>query len=107
MRTIYIKGRKKYKKNIRKGLDKSKLIEGYDFIEGLGGNDHVLMWIREDLDLRDFKLAISAKYVWKNRLRFYKSIDEMKPKRIDDGFSSSEISLMNEMKNRTFDRLTI
>ena len=52
MKTVYIK---KFKKNIRKGLErKQKLVEGRDFIEGLSGEDFALFWIREDLSLRDF-----------------------------------------------------
>lgn len=99
MKTVYIKGIKKFKKNIRKGLSKSKFIEGYDYIEGLGNDDFCLIWIRQDLSLRELKLAISAKYVWKNRLKFYESINEMNPSKIDNNtFSKFELNLIKRAK---------
>lgn len=100
MRTIYIKGIKKYKDSLIKGLNKSKLREGKDFIQGLAGKDHALYWINEELDLRDFKLAIGAKYVWKHRMRFYNTIEEMNPIFIDENFSESEIKLMEKVKRK-------
>jgi hypothetical protein len=78
--TIYITGIKKYQVSVEKGLLKSKLVEGRDYIHGANGSDYALLWIRDDLDLREVKLAIGSKYVWKHRMRFFKSYDEMKPK---------------------------
>lgn len=98
MKTVYIKGIKKFKNNIRKGLDKSSLVEGLDYIEGLGNEKYVLIWIRSDLSLRDLKLAISAKYVWKNRLKFFENIEDMNPKKKEDTFSISELDLIKRAK---------
>lgn len=98
MRTIYIKGIKKFKKGIGKGLDKSELIEGKDYIQGLAGSDFALYWINENIALRDFKKAISAKYVFKHRLQFFNSIEEMNPEKDNDELSLSEIELMNRVK---------
>jgi len=100
MRTIYIKGIKKYKDSLIKGLNKSNLVEGIDFIQGLAGNDHALYWLNESIELREFKLAIGAKYVWKHRMRFYNSIEEMNPVVIDDNLTESEINLMNRVKRK-------
>lgn len=79
MRTIYITGIKKYRVSILKGLLKSDLIEGKDFIEGSSGYDHALYWLGDHVTLKDFKLAIGAKYIWKHRMRFFNTYDEMKP----------------------------
>lgn len=98
MKTIYIKGIKQYKYYIRRGLEKSKLVEGKDYIIGNATNEYALVWIREDLDLRELKLAISAKYVWRNRMRFFLSIDEMNPKQSND-LTLEDVELMNEIKN--------
>src|SRR5258708_4617109 len=98
MKTIYIKGIKKYKESLIKGLKKSDLTEGIDYIQGLAGKDHALYWINENLELKEFKLAISAKYVWKHRMRFYDTIEEMNPVVIDDKLSESEIKLMEKVK---------
>lgn len=85
MKTIYVKGIGKFKKKLKKGLDKSELIEGTDYIEGNHNEEFGLIWCRDDLSLRDLKLAISAKYIWKYRMRFYSTIEEMNPLKHDDG----------------------
>ena len=99
MRTIYITGIKKYKKGIDKGLEKSDLIEGRDYIQGLGGDNYALYWINDDIDLRDFKKSTGVKYVWKHRLRFYNSLEEMNPQSNNDQLSDNELALMNRIKN--------
>ena len=98
MKTIYITGIRNYKKGIRKALDKSDLVEGYDFIEGLDSPDFALIWINENIGLRTFKHVMGVKYVWKHRLRFYNSIDEMKPKTSNDELSENDIEIMNRFK---------
>ena len=105
MKTVYIKGIKKFKSNIRKGLNKSNLIEGLDYIEGLGNDGFVLIWIRTDLSLRDLKLAISAKYVWKNRLKFFENIEDMNPKKTNDdyNFSKAELDLIRRAKEGKYE----
>lgn len=80
-------------------MDKSDLIDGTDYIQGLAGEDYALYWLRDDLNLREFKLAIGAKYVWKHRMRFYNSIEEMKPE-TEDVMSDSEIVLMEKIKKQ-------
>lgn len=102
MRTIYIKGIKKYKVSLIKGLGKSNLIEGIDFIQGLAGNDYALYWINENLDLREFKLAIGAKYVWKHRMRFFNTIEEMNPVVEIDGLTASDLAFMKRIKDEIF-----
>lgn len=98
MRTIYIKGIKKYKVSLIKGLQKSNLIEGKDYIQGLEGEDYALYWINDHISLRDFKLAIGAKFVFKHRMKFFNTIDEMKPNIIDEAFNESEKMLLNKFK---------
>jgi hypothetical protein len=100
MKTVYIKGRSHYRKGLRKILDKCRLDEGYDFMEGLGGsNDFALVWIREDMKLKEFKLAIGAKFIWKHRLRFYSSIEEMNPKLPESyAITENDLKLINSYK---------
>jgi len=98
MRTIYIKGLTHYKKYIRKAILKSELIEGQDFIEGYAGQDYALYWLHDDLDLRTFKKAVGAKYVWRHRIRFYESIEEMNKKKKDDDYNAEDLALLNKIK---------
>jgi hypothetical protein len=95
MRTIYIKGKGQYKRNVRKALSKTDyLIEGYDFVEGLDGSDFMLIWLREGIDERLLKLGITAKYVWKHRLNFFNSIEEMNPPKKDEKI----VSVFDDLK---------
>lgn len=91
MRTIYIKGIKKYNTSIYKGLRKSDLVEGKDYIVGLGGIDFALYWINENIGLREFKLAIGADYIWKHRMKFFENIEDVTPKSEIDSSSYDEI----------------
>ena len=97
MKTIYITGIKKYQISVIKGLEKSNLKKGKDFIQGLNGEDFALVWIREDLNLKEFKRAIGTKFVWKHRLRFYNTIDETKPTIINDELGSIEKLLLERI----------
>jgi hypothetical protein len=104
MKTVYIKGRSKsqYRKGLRKILDKCSLEEGHDFIEGLGGsNEFALVWIREDMNVRELKLAIGAKFIWKHRLTFFCSIDEMNPKVVESEkyvMTENDLKMINSYK---------
>lgn len=93
MRTVYIKGKAKFKKHIRRALERSKLKDGIDYVIGFGDKQVYLIWIREDLGLRDFKLAITAKYIWKYRMKFFLNINELIPKE-DDNLSETDIDIM-------------
>lgn len=97
MKTIYITGIKKYQISVIKGLEKSNLKEGKDFIQGLNGEDFALVWIRENLDLKELKRAIGTKFVWKHRLRFFNTIDEAKPKVISEEFDEAERILLRRI----------
>lgn len=99
MKTIYIKGRDKFKKKIRKGLYKSDLREGQDYIIGEASADFALIWCRDDLTIRELKLAISPKYIWKYRMMFYSSIEEMNPVKEDDTkLTEQELEFIKRVK---------
>ena len=102
MRTIYIKGIKKYNTSIYKGLKKSNLIDGIDYINGLGGIEYALYWINDNITLRDFKLAIGAKYIWKHRMRFHNNINEIIT--IENKIDSSYDELMTRVKDSIYKR---
>lgn len=51
-----------------------------DFMEGTNGADFLMIWMREDMELRTLKLAITAKVVWKHRLNFFFRYEDMNSK---------------------------
>lgn len=91
METVYIKGRGQYRDAIRKALHRSKLKEGKDYIEGNHGKriSYMLIWINDQTELKRLKRGITAKIVWKHRLRFYFSYEEIKPKEIEDNYETN------------------
>jgi len=97
-KTIYITGIKKYQISIIKGLHKSDLVEGIDYIQGLNGDDYALIWIDEKLDIKDFKRAIGTDFIWKHRMRFYDDINEIKPKEDDQKLSEYEKTMIELAK---------
>lgn len=103
MRTIYIKGIKKYNTSIYKGLRKSKLVEGQDYIIGLGSIDYALYWLNDNVTLKEFKKAIGANYVWKHRMRFYSNINDVIPKK-EEIIDPSYDELMARVKDSIYKR---
>jgi hypothetical protein len=69
---------------------------------GNSGTDHKLMmfWLKSDATLRDFKLAIGSKIVFKYRLQFYTSLEqyyECENKKAEVGFSTDEQDMVLKM----------
>jgi hypothetical protein len=100
MTTVYIKGKDKYKKPVRKALLKSKLDEGDHYIEGVNAlHETVLYWITSRITLREFKEAIGSKLIWKHRLRFYENVEELVEKQ-DNSLTDKEVKLINKMRKK-------
>ncbi len=97
MRTIYITGIKKYQDSILKGLKKSDLREGKDFIQGANGIDFALLWIKDEMELRTLKKAIGTKYVWKHRMRFHETYDELQPI-VSDELTQDDMAFIKRMR---------
>ena len=74
--TIYITGRPEFQAEVRKKLEHSNL----DFMPGYVDNTtatvtHDLYWLNDQTELREMKLAVGSKLVWKYRLKFYASLE--------------------------------
>ncbi|HEY5825142.1 MAG TPA: hypothetical protein VIT44_12280 [Cyclobacteriaceae bacterium] len=74
--TIYITGRPEFQGEVRKKLEHSNL----DFMPGYVDNTtatvtHDLYWLNDQTELREMKLAVGGKLVWKYRLKFYASLE--------------------------------
>lgn len=72
--TIYITGKPGFKEEVSKSLEDSESV-----MPGSIGNDQnvSLFWIDDTLPLRDFKKAIGSKIVFKYRLQFFNSLEEL------------------------------
>ncbi len=73
--TIYITGKAGFKEEVLESLEGSD----FSFMPGSTGNeqDVSLFWIDENFPLRDFKKAIGSKIVFKYRLQFFSSLEEL------------------------------
>ncbi len=73
--TLYITGKSGFKEEVLESLEDSNL----PFMPGSTGYDQEvsLFWIDDSLPLRDIKKAIGSKIVFKYRLRFFTSLEEL------------------------------
>ncbi len=99
MTTIYIQGRDKKKKAVRKALLKSELVEGDHYIEGNHTGEFLLYWITSRITLKEFKIAIGSKIVWKYRLEFYESVESTMPKKKDE-LTDEDWLIISEYQNK-------
>lgn len=72
--TLYIEGKPGFDSEVLKNLEHSR----FTFMHGTSLESGVcLYWVDEKASLRDFKMAIGSKTVFKYRLQFYTCIEEM------------------------------
>lgn len=74
--TIYITGKSDFREEVRKKLESSDV----NFMPGYTGassemDTHDLYWLDERVDLRNLKLAIGSKLIFKYRLNFFTSLE--------------------------------
>lgn len=97
MKTVFIKGNGQFKKRLRRALSKSVLQERIDYLEGSDSGEYILIWVlREELSLRELKEAITAKEIFRYRMRFYGSVSELAPAQSQScELTDSDRELMN------------
>lgn len=73
--TLYITGKSGFKEEVLENLEDSDI----PFMPGSLGNEQEisLFWIDDQLPLRDLKKAIGSKLVFKYRLQFFNSLEEL------------------------------
>ena len=101
---IYIVGNPGFKKEVARKLEHSEL----KFMPGYLGSVPVathydMYWVDKSVSLRAFKEAISAKYIWRYRIRFYDTLEKFLATQ-EDGSNSTSITnqdqeLMDEMRS--------
>ena len=77
--TIYITGNDNFWDDVIKKLSHSDIRYLPGFIEKQDEKFLGLIWIDNQVDLREFKEAITAKLIWKYRLQFFNEIEKTKP----------------------------
>jgi hypothetical protein len=93
--TVYIKGRIGFEKEVIHQLEKS----GFSFLLGTEEQGHTLFWIDNLAKLREFKMAIGGKTIFKYRLRFFLSIEEAEQVKYPRGsFTSDEEKKVKKMQ---------
>src|SRR5688572_25577322 len=97
-KTIYIVGRKGFYDEVLKNLEKS----GIDFMSGYNTRDaaetHELFWIPERMALRKFKESISARTIFKYRLKFFRELEDFIDTLHDAGFTEEEQKRVDRMR---------
>ncbi|QOI98254.1 MAG: hypothetical protein HRU69_12505 [Flammeovirgaceae bacterium] len=74
---VYLVGRDCFQKPVLEALDRSDLpfMPGYLFDNSLSG-DYGMLWVDEQVNLREYKKAIGGKLIWKHRIRFFTDLNE-------------------------------
>lgn len=105
MTEVYIQGKEGYKEKVRKALQKSYLVEGDHYIEGVNSlheqHETSLYWKTNNsrLTLKEFKQAIGAQLIWDYRLRFYESVDQLPTvDKKSNEITDKDIKLMEEYR---------
>lgn len=71
--TIYISGKKGFQKEVIDELSQGS----FPFMEGsIDERGLLLIWVKENSELKELKKAISAKVVFKYRLQFFSTLEE-------------------------------
>jgi hypothetical protein len=104
--TIYITGNADFWEDVNKKLSHSDLnfLSGY-MEQRPDGTYRGLYWIDNQVDMRQFKEAVSGKLVWKYRLRFF---TELEQQQLDEtflgdieSFSDKEKALIKSMRQKS------
>ena len=100
--TIYISGKSEFRQDVRRKLEHSSIPHMPGYIETYPGQDPAdLYWMDGTVSLRKIKEAIGGKLIWKNRLRFYTSLEEFMASRQappDNSFTNREREMITEMR---------
>jgi hypothetical protein len=94
--TLYISGKKEFQEEVLRNLRHSNV----SYLPGSGGDPDLLMlWVDEKAPLRDIKLAIGSKTVFKYRLQFFTDLDQHKADKKKDKLTPREEAMIREMSN--------
>jgi hypothetical protein len=94
--TLYITGKPDFKEEVLQNLESSKI----SFLPGSDADENLfLVWVDENLPLRDLKKAIGSKTVFKYRLQFFTSLTQHQAEVNKESLTPREEAMIREMND--------
>ncbi|MBL7872663.1 MAG: hypothetical protein JNM78_13690 [Cyclobacteriaceae bacterium] len=94
--TLYITGKKDFQEEVLNNLRHSDV----SYLPGSSGDTDLLMlWVDEKMPLRDIKVAIGSKTVFKYRLLFFTDLDQHRTDKNKERLTPREEAMIREMSN--------
>jgi hypothetical protein len=94
--TLYITGKKDFQEEVLQNLRHSDV----SYLPGTSGDADLLMfWVDEKAPLRDLKMAIGSKTVFKYRLQFFTDLDQHRADLKKEKLTPREEAMIREMSN--------
>jgi hypothetical protein len=106
--TIYMTGESDFREDVRKRLEHSDIQYLQGYIESPNQEiTHDLFWLDNLRNLKGFKEAIGAKYIWRHRIRFYTTLESFlaSQQSTSDKFSIREQQMVEKMQIRYSDQV--
>ena len=94
--TLYITGKPDFKEEVLQNLESSDI----SFLPGSDADENLfLVWVDENLPLRDFKKAIGSKTVFKYRLQFFTTLTQHQTEVNKETLTPREEAMIREMND--------
>lgn len=94
--TLYITGKKGFQDEVAENLRESDI----SYLPGSSGESNLIMiWVDDTLPLRDLKIAIGSKTVFRYRLRFFSTPEEHHASESQEKLTAREQAMIREMSD--------
>lgn len=94
--TLYITGKPDFKEEVLQNLESSEI----SFLPGSDADENLfLVWVDENLPLRDLKKAIGSKTVFKYRLQFFTTLTQRQAEVNKEALTPREAAMIREMND--------
>jgi hypothetical protein len=94
--TLYITGKKDFQEEVLQNLRHSDI----SYLPGNSDDTDLLMfWVDESTPLRDIKMAIGSKTVFRYRLQFFTDLDQHRAVTRKETLTTREEAMIREMSN--------
>ena len=94
--TLYITGKKDFQEEVIENLKNSDV----PYLPGSSGESNLIMiWVDDKLPLRDLKIAIGSKTLFKYRLQFFTSPEQHHMEESKEKLTAREEAMIREMSD--------